>query len=203
MLDTLFGIYLADKYDIKADRIVWSETVDESATSSLTLDDALNGVSLKNNLANLNYFATKYTVWTQNGIIQVDIVPDGEPIQTLRTYAFTQKTESPLIPPKYIQTDIQLTLTNNQEISDDVFIVLDILKINQAKVADLIELGRVLTVSPENIDLQTLGIEKYLIVTNKLLKAILTASGGTISEEELALPTITPPSPVSKVCKRL
>lgn len=214
MLNTLHSIYLADKYNIVSDRILWAETVSANDTSNVDLEDAINGSSLKSDLSTLDYFVTKYTMWTSNGIIQVDIKPDDESNKKLRTYALTQKTEAPFIPIKYVQADITLSLTNNQSISDDIFVVLDIFKIPQTKVAELIDIAKSLVVSPDHIDIQTLGIEKYLIhtnellkYTNELLKTLIKQTGvqtpnlqPVIPEFTGSIPQITQPQ--SGVCRR-
>lgn len=199
MLNTLFGIYISDKFGAKSDRIMWLESVDGSGTSELTLTNAINGAALKNDLATYDYIATKYTTYTASGIVQIELKPDAESINQLKTYSLTQKTEAPLIPPKLIQTDISLKLTNQTANPDDVTVILDILKIPQGKLPQIVDLVNSMAIAPDNIDIQTLAIEKYIIRTNQLLEALITASGGT------SPPTteFTPEAKSAPSCKRI
>ncbi len=214
MLNTLFGIYLSDKFGAISGRIQWIESVDASDTSELTLTNAFDGAKLKADLVNYDYIATKYTTWTSNGIVQIELKPDAESINQLKTYSLTQKTESPLIPPKLIQTDISLKLTNQTANPDDVIIILDILKIPQGKIPQLIDMIEIMSIAPDNIDIQTLAIERYLIQanmilvhTNKLLEALIIASGGKVPPPiELPLlldPINIPTTKKDQACKRI
>ncbi len=206
MLNTLFGIYLSDKFGAISDRIMWLESVDASGTSELTLTDAINGAALKNNLATYDYVATKYTTYTANGIVLIELKPDSESINQLKTYSLTQKTESPLIPPKLIQVDISLKLTNQTANPDDVTVILDILKIPQGKLPQLVDLVETMLIAPDNIDIQTLAIEKFVIRTNQLLEALITASDGTVPPpltEEQYRTLVTTPTKKDQVCKRI
>ncbi len=199
MLNTLFGIYISDKFGAKSGRIQWVESVDANGTSNLTITEAIDGAKLKADLMSLNYIATKYTVWTTNGIVQIELSPDAESTNQLKTYALTQKTEAPIIPPKLIQTDITLKLTNQEAIPDDVTVILDILKIPQDKIPQLIDMTEAMMIAPDNIDIQTLAIEKYLIRTNQLLEALITANNGIIPSPTEHI------SPIKQqaVCKRI
>lgn len=203
MLNTIFGIYISNKFGAKSDRIMWIESVDASGTSTLTLTNAIGGDALKKDLATYDYIATKYTTYTINGIVQVELKPDAESLNQLKTYALTQKTESPLIPPKLIQADISLTLTNQTANPDDVVVILDILKIPQTKTPQLIDLVEAMAIAPDHIDIQTLAIEKYLIQTNKLLEALITANNGTLPPpiDSSTIPTVATKS--IQTCKRI
>lgn len=180
MLNEIIGMYLSDKYGLLTDRILFTLSVDANDTSSFTILDATNGNKLKSDLSTQNYFITKYTIWSQNGILDVTIKPDGESTNQLKTWAFTKATESQIIPSKLIIADIEIDVTNSQSIDDDLFLALEIIKIPQDKIQEVINIGKILCTSPDNIDIQTLGIEKYLIYTNELLKALIVASGGTL-----------------------
>lgn len=180
MLNEIVGLYLADKYNIITDRILFTETISANDTSTLSIADATNGAKLKSDLYNLDYFITKYSIWSQNGILDVTIKPDNEATNQLKTQALTLKTEASVLPLKHIRTDLTIEITNNQGIDDDLFLALEIFKIPQNKVNELLDIGKVLCVSLDNIDIQTLAIEKYLIYNNELLKALILASGGTI-----------------------
>ncbi len=182
MINELIGMYLSDKYSILTDRIVFALSIDANKTTSFTLTDATNGLKLKNDLVNLDYFLTKYAIWSQNGILDVSIKPDNEATNQIKTFAFTQKTESPITPAKYVQTDLSIELTNDQDISDDLLLVIDIFKIPSTNVPELINIGKAFCISPDDIDIQTLAIEKYIIYTNELLKALILANGGTVPE---------------------
>lgn len=201
MLNTLFGIYISDKYNAKSDIALWSKSIDASGVLDLNLNDAINGAALKSDLASLDYFITNYTMWTQNSIVQVEIKPDNESSHKIKTYALSQRISAPLIPPKYVQTDIAITLTETQGIADEVIIVLDIIKIPQTNTAKLIDLAKSLALSPDNIDIQTLGIQKQLIYTNKLLEALLTSQNVQLPSiptyEEVGVKAAEP------VCKRI
>lgn len=205
MLNEIIGMYLSDKYKILTDRITFAQSIDASDTTTFSLTDANNGVKLKADLATNNYFATKYTIWSQNGILDVTIKPDDESINQTKILAFTKQTESPFIPPKYIEADLTLSVTNNQVIEDDLFLIIEILKVPQGKVNELIDIGKVLCTAPDNIDIQTLGIEKYIIYSNELLKALLLANGGElpgIPKEAGTLPSSKEPAPTAKACRR-
>lgn len=189
MLNTLLGLYLSDKHSLRSDRIIWSETVESSSVSSVQLENAINGSSLKNELGSFDFIATSYTLWTSNGIVSVEIKPDDENTNRIKTDALTQKTSSVLIPPKVILADITINLTNNQSIQDDVFIVIDIIKAPHGKIPLLLDLGESLAVSPDNIDIQTLSIQKQLINSNiylsyiaELIKALIISSGGKLPD---------------------
>lgn len=183
MIDTLMGLYISEKFSARSDRIVWTETVPANDKTSLTITDAINGTKLKSDLGTLDFIVTKYAMWTYNGIIQVDIKPDSESISELITHALTKKTESVFIPPKSVLVDIEMELTNNQAISDDVVIVLDILKVPQTQRPKLLDYIEAQAVALENIDIQTLGIEKFLTYTNLLLEELVRASGGTVPSD--------------------
>ncbi len=205
MLNEIVGLYLADKYSIITDRILFTETIAANDTTTLSIADATNGAKLKSDLYNLDYFITKYSIWSQNGIIDVTIKPDDEATNQLKTQALTQKTEASVIPPKHIRTDLTIEATNNQGIDDDLLLALEIFKIPQNRVPDLIDIGKVLCVSLDNIDIQTLAIEKYLIYNNELLKALILAGGGTVPGipiEAGILPISREQAPVTKVCRR-
>ena len=207
MLNELVGMYLADKYSISTDRILFTLSIDANDTSSFTILDATNGTKLKSDLATQNYFITKYSIWSQNGILDVTIKPDNESIDQLKTWAFTKMTEAPIIPPKTILTDLSIEVTNSQTIDDDLFLALEIFKVAQDKIPELLNIGKILCTSLDNIDIQTLGIEKYLIYTNVLLKALITASGGTLPGDISQYISETPQPPRSapiptKVCRR-
>ncbi len=207
MLNEVVGMYLADKYNISTDRILFTLSIDANDTSTFTILDATNGLKLKSDLATQNYFITKYSIWSQNGILEVTIKPDNESIDQLKTWAFTKMTESPIVPSKLILTDLSIEVTNSQPIDDDLFLALEIFKIAQDKAQELINIGKVLCTSPDNIDIQTLGIEKYLIYTNELLKALILAGGGTLPGDISQYITETPVPPRSapekaRACRR-
>ena len=205
MLNEIIGMYLSDKYSITTDRILFTETIAANDTTTFSIISAMNGAKLKSDLYNLDYFITKYSIWSQNGILDVTIKPDNEATNQLKTQAFTQKTEASVIPLKHIRTDLTIEVTNNQAIDDDLFLALEIFKIPQNKVNELIDIGKVLCISLDNIDIQTLAIEKYIIYSNELLKALILAGGGTIPEipTELGVLTLSRESvPVTKVCRR-
>lgn len=207
MINEIIGMYLADKYNITTDRILFTLSIVANNSSTFTILDATNGSKLKSDLASLNYLITKYSIWSQNGILDVTIKPDNEATNQLKTWAFTKLTEAQLIPPKMILTDLTIEVTNSQEIEDDLFLALEIFKVSQDKIPEIIDIGRVLTTAPDNIDIQTLAIEKYLIYTNELLKALILSSGGTlppdISQFVSDIPKLPRSDPVkSKVCRR-
>lgn len=201
MIDQFMQLQLADKYNIKPDRIVFTASIPGTNTLQLSITDALNGAILKNNLSTHDYFLTKYTVWTQNGIIQIDIEPDGESSRKIITYALVQKTESPFIPIVRITSDISILLTNNLPINDDVFIIIDMWKIPQTNVAMISDISNSLISSITNIDIQTLGIEKFLTVTNLLLQALVIANKGVIPNVT-GFTTPTPAPSTNDRCKR-
>lgn len=180
MLNEVVGMYLADKYSISTDRILFTLSIDANDTSTFTILDSTNGTKLKSDLATQNYFITKYSIWSQNGILDVTIKPDNESINQLKTWAFTKMTEAPIVPPKIILTDVSIEVTNSQPIDDDLFLALEIFKISQDKIPEIMNIGKILCTSLDNIDIQTLAIEKYLIYTNELLKALILAGGGTL-----------------------
>ena len=205
MLNEIVGLYLADKYNIMTDRILFTETIAANDTTTLSITNATNGAKLKSDLYNLDYFITKYSIWSQNGILDVTIKPDNESTNQLKTQALTQKTEASVIPLKHIRTDLTIEVTNNQAIDDDLFLALEIFKIPQNKVNELIDIGKILCSALDNIDIQTLAIEKYLIYNNELLKALILASGGTIPGvpiEAGTLPISRELTPITKVCRR-
>ena len=205
MLNELVGMYISNKYNILTDRILFTLSIDANDTSSFTLTDATNGLKLKNDLISFDYLLTKYTIWSQNGILDVAIKPDNESTNQLKTFAFTQKTEAQIIPAKYMQVDLAIEVTNSQEIEDDLFLAIEIFKVPQGKVQDLINTGKILCTALDNIDIQTLAIEKYLIYTNELLKALILANNGEIPGvpiEAGILPTAREPAPITKVCRR-
>ncbi len=173
-------MYLVDKYSIRTDRILFALSIVSGGSSSFTINDATNGAKLKTDLTSYNYLITKYTIWSQNGILDVTIKPDNEALDQIKTLAFTKAIEAPVIPSKLILTDLIVDVTNNQSIDDDLVLSLDIYKVPQDKMSDLIDIGKVISTSLDNIDIQTLGIEKYLIYTNELLKALIVASGGKL-----------------------
>lgn len=206
MLNEIIGMYISDRFKITTDRITFTQSIDANSTSSFNLTDANNGVKLKADLATLNYLATNYIIWSQNGILDVTIKPDDESTNQTKTLSFTKQTESPFIPPKLIEADLTLSITNNQQIEDDLFLIIDVFKLPQGKLQELIDIGRVLCTAPDNIDIQTLGIEKYIIYTNELLKALLLANGSEIPgipKEAGSLPFAKEPAPVSKACRRV
>jgi len=208
MLNEVIGMYLADKYNITTDRIVFTLSIDANDTSTFTILDATNGVKLKSDLTSLNYLITQYSIWSQNGILDVTIKPDNEAANQLKTWSFTKLTEANLIPPKLILTDITIEVTNSQAIEDDLFLTLEVFKIAQEKVPEIIDIGRVLCTALDNIDVQTLAIEKYLIYTNVLLKALIAASGGEPPGDIGQYITDIPKMPRSetektKACRRL
>ncbi|MDO9354637.1 MAG: hypothetical protein Q7T55_13145 [Solirubrobacteraceae bacterium] len=180
MLNEIVGLYLADKYNITTDRILFTETIAANDTTTFSMTNAANGAKLKSDLYNLDYFITKYSIWSQNGILDVTIKPDDESVNQLKTQALTQKTEASVIPLKHIRTDLTIKVTNNQAIDDDLFLALEIFKIPQDKVHDITITGQMLCTSLDYIDIQTLAIEKYLIYTNELLKALIITGGGTL-----------------------
>ena len=207
MLNTVIGMYLADKYNISTDRILFTLSIDANDTSTFTILNATNGTKLKADLATQNYFITKYSIWSQNGILDVTIKPDNESSDQLKTWAFTKMTEAPIVPPKILLTDLSIEVTNSQPIDDDLFLALEIFKIAQDKIPELINIGKVLCTSPDNIDIQTLGIEKYLIYTNELLKALILASGGNLPADISQYVSEKPQPPRSapvktQVCRR-
>lgn len=206
MLNELMGMYLSDKYNITTDRIMFALSVDANDTSSFTISDATNGAKLKADLVSLNYLVTKYSIWSQNGILEVAIKPDNESMNQLKTWAFTQKTEAPIVPPKLILTDLAIEITNSQNIDDDLFLALEIFKVSQDKIPEIIDIGKVLCTALDNIDIQTLAIEKYLIYTNELLKALIVANEGTLPEDISTFVGDIPLTPTyqakTKVCRR-
>ncbi len=204
MLNELIGMYLADKYKITTDRILFALSISANDTSSFTITDATNGAKLKADLSSLDYFATKYNIWSQNGILDVSIKPDNEAANQIKTLALTKEIEAPLIPPKYIQADLNIDITNDQAIDDDLFLSIDIYKIPQGKVQDILNIGNTLLTSPENIDIQTLAIEKYLIFTNELLKALIIANNGVVPGAPVGLPPLPTyePAQKTKTCRR-
>lgn len=203
MFNTLIGVFLTDKFKLISDRIVWTESVGASGTSSVTLVNAIDGAAQNASLVNYDFFLTKYTVWTQNGIVQVEFKPDDEALNKVKTYAFTQKTEAPFLPTKLVQAGITINLTNQTAIDDDVFIVVDYFKIPQDKTAEFMELANSIMVAPQNIDIQTLGIEKFLTQTNALLKAILIQQGGTVPGDLPSISGKVSSAEQPAYCKRL
>lgn len=207
MLNEIVGMYLADKYGITTDKILFAVSIDAGTSDTFTISDAVNGSKLKADLTNLNYIITKYSIWSQNGILDVTIKPDNESANQLKTWALTKQTEAPIIPVKIILADISIDVTNNQSIDDDLFLSLDIFKIPQTKQSELIDIGRVICTSPDNIDIQTLGIEKYLIYTNELLKALILANKGQLPGDINQYVNGTPEAPrpnpeKTKACRR-
>lgn len=203
MLNTLYGMYLVDKYSIKSDIILWTKSITANGTLNLTLNDAINGSSLKSDLSSLDYYITNYSMWTQNGIVQVEVMPDNESANKIKTYALTQKLEAPLLPPKYVQTDIALTLTETQGIPDEVTIVFNILKVTHSNASKMIDVVKSLVISPENTDIQTLAIQKQLIYTNKLLEALLISQGVKLPSPDLKPPELISPKAEAPSCKRI
>ncbi len=206
MLNEIVGMHLADKYNIVTDRILFTETIYANDTSTLSIADAVNGAKLKADLYNLDYFITKYSVWSQNGILDVTIKPDNESTNQLKTQAFTQKTDASVLPLKHIRTDLVIEVINDQEIDDDLYLALEIFKIPQENVYKIIDIGMVLCTAFDHIDIQTLAIEKYLIYTNELLKALIIANNGTLPDDISTYVGDIPPTPVyqakTKVCRR-
>lgn len=189
MFNEIIGIFLADKYNITTDKILFTVSVLANDTSVFSIADAVNGAKLKADLTNTDYFITNYSIWSQNGILDVTIKPDNEPTNQMKTAALTKQITAPILPPKYIQTDISVEVVNNQAIDDDLFLALDIFKIPQSKVNNLIDIGKNICISPYNIDIQTLAIEKYIIYTNELLKALILANNGSIPGEITGITT--------------
>jgi hypothetical protein len=205
MLNEIMGMYLSDKYGITTDRILFTVSVYANDTATYAISDATNGSKLKADLYYLDYFITKYSIWSQNGILDVTIKPDNEAINQLKTQAFTQKTEAQIVPLKHIRTDLTIEVTNSQAIDDDLYLALEIFKIPQDKVSKLVDIGYMLCVSLDNIDIQTLAIEKYVIYSNELLKALILANGGTIPDTPVDIGTLPVPresTPVTRVCRR-
>lgn len=207
MLNEIVGLYLADKYNIMTDRILFTETISANDTSTFSIVDATNGAKLKADLYSLDYFITKYSIWSQNGILDVTIKPDDESTNQLKTQAFTQKTDASVLPLKHIRTDLTIEVTNNQGIDDDLFLALEIFKIPQNKVNELIDIGKILCTSLDNIDIQTFAIERYLIYTNKLLKALILANDGEIPDTPTSADALTTvkelaPAPFTQKCRR-
>lgn len=178
MLNNLIGLYLIDTFDVKSDRIVFSETVGASASVSKTLANALNGAAVTAELNTYDYFLTKYTTWTSKGLMQIEIKPDNESINKIKTLSFTQKIESILQPIKYVQTDITVNLDNQIALENDVYIIIDLFKIPQTNTPKLYDFVDLLVNAIPNIDIQTLGIQKLLSNSNLLLKSILISDGG-------------------------
>jgi hypothetical protein len=182
MLDTLLGLHISEKFKARSDRIVFTESIPANDVSKISLVDAINGTELKSNTSSLDFILTKCAVWTYNGIIQVDIKPDSEDISSITTYALTEKTESIFVPPKTVLVDIEIELTNNQAIPDDVIIVFDILKVPQTQRQQLMDYIETQAIALGNIDIQTLGIEKFLTYTNLLLEELVRINGGTLPD---------------------
>lgn len=182
MLNEIVGMYLSDKYGITTDRILFTVSIDANDSTAFTISDATNGAKLKSDLSSFDYLITQYSIWSSNGILDVTIKPDNESINQLKTFAFTQKTEASIIPPKQIQTDLAINVTNSQDIDDDLFLALEMFRVPQGKIPDLMDTGGILFNALDNIDIQTLAIEKYLIFTNELLKALITANNGVIPD---------------------
>ncbi len=202
MLEQFMQLQLADKYGIKSDRIVFTESIDGLSTKTIDLSSALNGAALKNNLVSLDYFLTKYAIWSQNGIVEVILKPDNETPRSINTYALTQKVEAPFVPLIHISTDLLVTLTNNLETSDDVYIIIDMWKLPQGNVPAISDLSNSMISAIGNIDIQTLGIEKFLTITNILLQAIVLANKG-IMPDLGDTPTIELPAQISeRTCRR-
>jgi len=182
MLNTLFGLHIAEKFKARSARIVWMASVPANSTLDITMVDAVDGVKLKGELGDLDFVIMKYALWTQNGMIEVDIKPDNESTSEVVTYALTEKTESIFTPPQLVLVDVDIELTNNQAIPDDVFIVFDILKVPQTQRSLMMDYIDAQAVALENIDIQTLGIEKFLTYTNLLLEELIKAGDGVLPD---------------------
>ena len=183
MLNTLMGLHIAEQFKVRSDRIVWTASVPANDLLKITISDAINGAKLKGDLGSLDYIITNYSLWTYNGIMQVSIKPDSESKSEVITYALTKKTESVFVPPKTALVDIEIELTNNQPIADDVVIIFDILKVPQTQRPRLMDYIESQAIALENIDIQTLGIEKFLTYTNLLLEELVRASGGSVPSD--------------------
>ena len=202
MFDALFGMYIAEEFKVRSDRIVWMETIPANESTEITVVDAINGAKLKGDLDSFDYILTKYALWSYNGIIQVDIRPDSESEHEIVTYALTKKTDSMFVPPKLALVDIQVELTNSQPISDDVAIVIDILKVPQTQRPHMMDFIETQSMALGNIDIQTLGIEKFLTYTNLLLEELVRASGGTVPSDPY--PGYLPGEKVQQIaCRRI
>lgn len=183
MLSTLFGLHIAEKFKARSDRIVFMVSVPAEDSLSITMVDAVDGARLKDELGDLDFVIMKYALWSQSGMVEVDIKPDSEATNEVVTYALTEKTESTVTPPGLVLVDVEIELTNNQSVSDDVYIVFDILKVPQTQRPRMMDYIDAQSVALENIDIQTLGIEKFLTYTNLLLEELIRASGGTVPNE--------------------
>jgi len=206
MLNNIVGMYLSDKYGITTDQILFTVSITANDSHTFTISEAVNGAKLKSDLSSFDYLATKYSIWSQNGMLDVTIKPDNESVNQLKTVAFTQKTEAPIVPPKQIRTDLAIYVTNSQDIDDDLFLAIEIFRIPQGKVPELMDTGGILFNALDNIDIQTLAIEKYIIYSNELtktiidtnlgiielLKALIIANGGTVPDiGDIGIPDIS------------
>jgi len=185
MINDLVGLYLTENFDIKADRIVFTETVSASNSTSITLANALNGAAVIAELNTYDYFLTKYTTWTSKGLMQVEIKPDDESINKVKTLSFTQKIESLFTPPKYVQTNITVNLDNRIALENDVYLIIDLFKLPQNNTPKLYNLAESLMDALPNIDTQTLAIQALLTNLQSIDEAILTANGGDVSKLNL------------------
>lgn len=181
MLNTLLGWHLFKQTNANFDTIVFEVSVGAGSSATpksvkRTLSDSING---SNNVSRLiggdNFFVTGIYSICEPGKVSIDILPDNNTSNKISILAFKPKS-IPMSIPKLLETGVSIDFFNSEAQSNDVTIVLEGFWIPEPQTAIFTDLAGTLFRTLNNIDNQTLQINRILIpmsrkidITNQLL----------------------------------
>lgn len=182
MFNVLFGLHVAQAFGAVSDVICFNESISANATSDISLLDAMNGTTQNNELKSKDYIITSILTQSSNGQVKITILPDAESKNKIKFSATTTRFKITPNIPILMTTGLDIKLENQTEISEDVEIHINCIKLPQTNTPALYDYATTIGESLPNVDIQTLGTQTFIQFSNMLLAAINAANNGIVQE---------------------
>jgi len=136
MLNGLFGWYIYNRLNARSINIIFKETFDADETGTLQLTDAVDGTTLKNNLANMDYIIFDVYAFSNPGLVNFTIIPDADVSHkyVMDAYGKSVRAER-LRMPLAIMADLSVDYVNDSQVND-VYLRLSGIQFNDDRLDD-------------------------------------------------------------------
>lgn len=210
MLDVMLGWYMKEAMNSRYATITFAQTIPPSSELEIHISDAESGSKIQSKLDGYNFIVTDIYVYCTPGTTNVKISPDSDEQKSFTLLAY-EPARPPVMPPVVITADVDILYTNNDTMSNDVYLTFNGFWISEDKMADLSVMSQIMAEGIYKIEEFTaVGVTKIsgilelveLIATDYLGLDISSTSSSSDDDTDTDTTTTTRSASLQTMCRR-
>ena len=176
MADILTGWHIAEKFNAKFITVTFEESLTAGDTGTLSLTDAVDGLTLKTMLETDNFIIFDAFAYADPGFVKIQVLPDADSTKKFRAEATKNPARVPISPPKMAEVDLTLDYVNEDQ-PNDIYISFSAMRIDQKKLPEFTLFAESIPAAIESMDLELSNIRMIL---DNLLALEIAANPGVV-----------------------